>query len=163
MGRVLVLKDLENTNHEFIETTRMKGLTMLVCDICWEIYSGKQSNLETDQLCPKRLCSGRLRDIDELLLPTIRMLNQKGYTTSYCCSGHFSEGKEAAGYITFAIDNTTKMCRSLPKGFKVDPDPPIGVHLRWEFQEADECALHRAILKRSSELLSWAERLRPRW
>ncbi len=27
-------------------------------------------------------------DIDELIAPTIQVLNQKGYTTRFCCSGH---------------------------------------------------------------------------
>jgi hypothetical protein len=65
--------------------------------------------------------------------------------------------------ITFDSDLTTKMYKALPKGIKVDPDPPTGAHLRWEFQEVDECSLHRAILNRSLELLSWAEQLKPRW
>lgn len=30
--------------------------------------------------------------VDDLMAPIISLLNQKGYTTNYCCSGHFTNG-----------------------------------------------------------------------
>jgi len=42
----------------------------------------------------------KIIEIDDLLAPIVKILNQKGYTTLYCCSGHLC--KDGCNtYITF--------------------------------------------------------------
>lgn len=88
-----------------------------LCLECGEIYNSEQLNLSPfleDILCPKSSCYGYLVEIDELLIPTIKLLNDKGYTTNYCCSGHYSDNNTRC-YILFAegID-----IPNIPKRFK---------------------------------------------
>lgn len=42
-----------------------------------------------------------LVQIDKLLVPVIRTLNQKGYITTACCSGHLEESHCVSIYIAF--------------------------------------------------------------
>lgn len=88
-----------------------------LCLDCGEVYESNLLNINDlfeDIFCPKTNCCGTLIEIDELLLPTIKLLNNKGYTTKYCCSGHYS-GQHPQSYIMFdkGID-----VPYLPKGFK---------------------------------------------
>lgn len=53
-----------------------------LCLDCYETYKTDLSN------CPKTSCNGHIVEIDELMLPIIMLLNQKGYITEHCCSGH---------------------------------------------------------------------------
>lgn len=87
-----------------------------LCLSCGEIYSSEYLRIDEYAdfaFCPKSNCIGKIVEVDELLLPTIKILNEKGYTTKYCCSGHWS-GQLPNGYIMFdeGID-----VPNLPKGF----------------------------------------------
>lgn len=78
---------------------------------CYEIYN---ADLE---FCPKVNCYGRVVEIDELMLPTIMLLNQKGYITDFCCSGHsYEEG--CYPYIAFDNDFSEYFADELNKLFK---------------------------------------------
>jgi hypothetical protein len=101
-------------------------------------------------------------EIGMLLLPTIRVLNDKGYCTSHCCSGHFNGGKGEEGYVQFQEDITSKMFKTSPKGTYFDPNSPDQVCLRWKFLGKDESSLHHEIVKMSLDLLHWAEHMKPR-
>ena len=88
-----------------------------LCLDCGEVYNS--SNLNINELleevwCPKSNCCGTLVEIDELLIPTIKLLNDKGYYTQFCCSGHYT-GQHSRTYITFdeGID-----VPYVPNGFK---------------------------------------------
>jgi hypothetical protein len=88
-----------------------------MCLSCYEIYDRdliKTSEFDDYNFCPKSNCIGEVVEIDELLIPTIKILNQKGYYTKFCCSGHYY-GQHPNGYISFeeGID-----IPFLPKGFK---------------------------------------------
>lgn len=88
-----------------------------LCLDCGEVYNSEQLNLSPfieDILCPKSSCHGYLIEVDELLIPTIKLLNDKGYTTNYCCSGHYNNHNPRC-YILFAegID-----IPNVPKRFK---------------------------------------------
>ena len=93
-----------------------------VCLECNEIYVDKMER------CPKASCGyGPVVEIDELMIPTIIALNDKGYETSYCCSGHFYD-KCSAPYIafscdvigTFGQDELEKLFKGLPEPWYVD-------------------------------------------
>ena len=66
-----------------------------VCLECNEIYTEKMGR------CPKASCCGEVVEVDELMIPTIIALNEKGYVTDYCCSGHFYD-KRSTPYIMFS-------------------------------------------------------------
>ena len=50
-----------------------------MCNVCFKAYDVE------DHKCCK---GGELFQIDEEMVPIIRVLNHKGYKTAYCCSGH---------------------------------------------------------------------------
>lgn len=52
--------------------------------------------------------------VDDLIAPTIALLNQKGFITSACCSGHTDKGYSIA-YIQFGFGEMTP--EYLPSGW----------------------------------------------
>ena len=79
---------------------------MYMCLDCYEIYDRhliKPNPYDDYTFCPKSNCIGNIIEVDELLIPTIRILNQKGYYTKACCSGHYY-GQHSNGYIMFEED-----------------------------------------------------------
>lgn len=57
----------------------------------------------------------QLDDIDEMIFPTIKLLNEKGYFTRGSCSGHFEESNKT--YIQFDKEIKPEDFPSIPKGF----------------------------------------------
>ena len=51
------------------------------------------------EVCPIRGCWGETILVDENMIPIVAALNNKGYRTSHCCSGHIWEG--SVTYIQF--------------------------------------------------------------
>ncbi len=134
---------------------------MLVCMECWEVYAGSGGGLDSYQRCPKRACMGKLADIDELMLPAIILLNEKGYYTQYCCSGHFVDGERASAYIFFEDFVDGKAFKTIPRGFKKEKDEAKGLIIRRKFKAKVPNARHREALETSRDVLDWAERLKP--
>ena len=66
-----------------------------VCLECGEIYNEKMGH------CPKGSCYGEVAKVDELMIPTIIKLNDKGYMTNHCYSGHFYD-KHVSPHILFS-------------------------------------------------------------
>ncbi len=93
--------------------------------------------------CPHIGCGGEVVWIDELLVPTIVKLNQKGYKTKYSCSGHSYQNNPNC-YIMFANKPPT-----VPKGFKDE-----GKLFRKIFREHGT-SLFKAINQTAVELLEW--------
>lgn len=58
-------------------------------------------------------------EIDELILPIIEILNDKGYETLYCCSGHIGTSTSNCCYIVFKAEC---LPNTLPKGFVLEDD-----------------------------------------
>ena len=140
---------------------------MLVCLMCWEIYENDALTREFGELlsCPKKSCDGQdVVDLDECWIPAIRELNEKGYSTRYCCSGHlwnFNPNSENNGrtYIYFDDLVERKDLTNLPPGFVMDADNGRGVTIRKEYNVSDPVELHIAILKTAIELTTWAQGL----
>jgi len=115
--------------------------------------------------------------IDELIAPAIQVLNQKGYTTKYCCSGHplkdwlmrtskTEEGYEKSmapirSYIAFADGITLP---SLPPGFtgmQITYKADFGLVIEKYFIVDDTSdnpyfALAQTILDTMKQLYVWA-------
>ena len=99
-------------------------MSVYMCLDCYEIYN--KEDIRTNEFCdyvgcPKTNCVGQLIEIDELMIPTIKILNQKGYYTKFCCSGHYY-GQHPNGYIMFEENIDV-------------PNLPIG----WNKEEFNNC------------------------
>jgi hypothetical protein len=60
---------------------------------CFECKNGYdesflKKNDDGEYICPRPGCADTLVKIDENMIPLIREVINKGYTTKYCCSGH---------------------------------------------------------------------------
>jgi hypothetical protein len=151
------------------QTNQQKGIIMLVCLNCWEVLDYKVMNREfTKPLwCPKKNCGGgEVVDIDECLIPAIKDLNEKGYFTDYCCSGHYWEfmpDSEFHGgtYIRFSDDVQRIDLPKLPPGFIMDAEEGNGgVTIRKPIKSADPASFHIAILKTAIDVTKWAKGLK---
>lgn len=92
-----------------------------LCLNCGEVYDSSWLNInESFEYihCPKTNCIGTLIEVDELLIPTIQILNDKGYTTKFCCSGHYTD-QHPNGYIMFEDGVELPY---IPEGFIKDND-----------------------------------------
>ena len=76
--------------------------------------------------CPKVGCNGSMYEVDELMLPTIKILNEKGYTTKFCCSGHYYHSN-SSGYLWF--EEWVEL-PNLPEGFSIDKNTEVGICIR---------------------------------
>ena len=88
---------------------------MYLCLNCFEVYSNEYRYDRRDyNFCPKLGCDGEVVEIDELMIPVIKTLNEKGYCTEYCCSGHYGDGYTNT-YIKFS--EWVELPEELPDGF----------------------------------------------
>ena len=133
--------------------------------MCGNIYDPKLLPQFT-RSCPIHGCDGPVIEVDENLIPTIRMLNDKGYTTTYCCSGHPWTSVHVLGrafaYIAFEGDINQSELAPLPKRWKFDKDSQTGVIIRAEYRSPDIISLQREILDGTIGIAKWADGLKPR-
>lgn len=80
----------------------------LVCTECWTIHK------KGAKFC--RNCMRDLNEIDTQILDVILRLNQKGYPTLFCCSGHPSN---VAGGAYFGINRIMEQ-ENIPDGFTLN-------------------------------------------
>lgn len=134
-----------------------------VCLECWEVYYNEQD------FCPKRSCHGSpVAEIDELMLPTIKILNEKGYSTTNCCAGHVYDDC-CYPYIAFheylrqdilEDDELKEIFSNLPEGWELEIDDE-----RWSFclrnhiPESDMIIMYENIAKANLALLKYVEKL----
>ena len=108
---------------------------------------------------------GNLVEIDENLLESIILLNKKGYTTDYCCSGHIFDACSA--YISFF---SQIILPSLPNGFDYDWNihPVINKEkqlenghyaIRKSLVENNNILKQKEILQAGLDVLDWAMNL----
>ena len=100
------------------------------CPDCGNIFNGEY--LRTDLYsryempCPISNCNGNAFEIDDLMIPVIKVLNEKGYTTKFCCSGHYDHDV-SFGYLWF--EEWVEL-PNIPKGFSIDKDIKVGICIR---------------------------------
>ena len=95
-----------------------------ICMECYEVYNAPFG------YCPKVTCHGaEVVEIDELMMPIIVKLNQKGYCTDYCCSGHAYLDYSfpyilfnAFMYDIFEIGEFEELCEKLPTPWSIEVD-----------------------------------------
>lgn len=154
-----------------------------VCNKCFRLFKcntfKKVNNIyqptNSYSKCGNKKCSGELFGVDELIAPSIILLNKKGYRTKFCCSGHIApdevvifcekykkhyrnEGIDS--YITF--EKNIKL-PNLPKGYKFDNDnenPELNNTIRKNFNHRKNPKnLLKDIIDNSILLLEWVENL----
>lgn len=114
--------------------------------------------------CPITKCCSELAEIDELYLPIIKILNSKGYSTVYCCSGHAYE-QVPRSYIMFCLHEDFLDLPSIPRGYEkeiVERDGWMYLVISKDYNEKlNEYKLHKEIMKEAVKVLEWAHNLPP--
>lgn len=136
------------------------------CLKCGEIYKSNIDKTKIDMkkddtnvnyiFCPKLSCIGEVIEVDDIFLPIIKTLNNKGYYTSYCCSGHIGDN-HIDSYIAF--DKTIQGLLTIPKGYKEEKDDDKYCIRKDYDSNLSESETHRQILENAMETLQWAEGL----
>ena len=128
---------------------------MYLCLNCFEVYSNEYRYDRRDyNFCPKLGCDGEVVEIDELMIPVIKTLNEKGYCTQYCCSGHYGDGYTNT-YIKFS--EWVELPEELPDGFVYEERGNVirknyvdNLHPNQKYIE---------ILNTTKDLIEWADNL----
>ncbi len=108
-------------------------------------------------------CGASVIEVDELYLPVIKMLNQKGYQTNYCCSSHLEKNCPTS-YIYFA-DGT--ILPYLPEGYEYDDysdndEWKNSIVIRRDFTKfnyENELELHLDIVRSAVNVCEWVKSL----
>ena len=134
----------------------------IVCGECYEIQD-RAIYVASKNTCISCRVKNKGIIIDELIAQTICILNQKGYVTTNCCSGHIYSD----GYISISIEfNMVKSINEFIKlkniktkaNFYNYPDETNAV-IRWEYGNRKNSAESRmkAIIRANDILLRWAK------
>ena len=139
---------------------------MLVCPICF---------------CPKCRHNKKKIEIDDDILDTIKILNDKGYKTTYCCAGHVDKSQPIHIYISFdswsIVHGLSKLPQTMPNDKWVCyPRHRENHHLVWSKQmtpyygnsmyyivkqanRKKDSAILAELEEQRKELYEWAKRL----
>jgi hypothetical protein len=140
-----------------------------LCLECFEAFKEDRitykNNLESFNPCPRSKCCGEVIEVDELFLPIIKVLNQKGYITTFCCSGHITDNI-CSSYIAF---DDEVILPNLPPMYQYDKDKyphvdwskyPNGTRcIRRDMIRKNEAATFNELLKNAKNVLKWAKKL----
>ena len=135
-----------------------------MCMGCYEVYDRDLG------YCPKPSCYCDVVEIDELMLPTIKMLNEKGFFTTNCCSGHiYDNGCNI--YISFhpflledfSEDEIKDMFKNLPSEWQLTFNKNGGFAVEhmmdYTLREKDNVALYEEIVSVNLSLLKFVKEL----
>ena len=130
---------------------------MFVCIECWKVLDNTfVHDLDEGMPCPIRGCGGAIFNIDENFIGVIQLLNEKGYATCFCCSGHIWDFPGSAQpYIAFQADVEKQELEPLPKGWKFDNDDEVCI-IRAVYRASDPVRMQLAIYEGVNVLAEWA-------
>jgi hypothetical protein len=131
----------------------------LMCEDCFSQYNIKH---RSGLYCKE--CGGELVEIDENFIEAIILLNEKGYYTDFCCSGHPNAKDCHDAYISFESD---VILPYLPTEYLYDKDRYSHIDfselnidhfaIRIEFEEQKNLVkLQKEILESAINVLDWA-------
>ena len=131
---------------------------MNVCNFCWNVY---KFGMEGDE-CYLLNCMGEIISADENLLQALKALNDKGYTTRFCCSAHVWQ-RYPRIYVQFAMACHFK---TLPPGFQASTrynphaQTKITTISKSFSPKLSKIELGLGIFKASADLLIWSDSLK---
>lgn len=116
-----------------------------------------------EYLCGEDDCNGGMYLVDELMLPTIIELNEKGYKTKFSCSGHLwdEDGHRNEVYETHLVfrDNEMELPPPPPSFYYVNlskfGQTAMYLHDKIQIEDSVKYA-QRHIMEVNYELLQWA-------
>lgn len=133
-------------------------MAKFLCLDCFDVYDSEMLNDKFfdvyEGMCPKSNCNGRTICLDELMIPAITVLNKKGYSTKFCCSGHYP------GYNqTYIMFEEYVEIPSLPNGFRFDNcEDNVVIRSNEPFSESCLRDFYK-ICDHIKSLTKWAEEL----
>lgn len=147
----------------------------LICLKCFEVYDERIKSGLVDwkwfhdkrgfecYQCPKNKCNGGyVVEVDELFLPIIKILNQKNYTTTFCCSGHVYESHPHS-YISFIAGTELPTIPDMYKIIESEYESYKSIHIDREFStNKTEDRLYIDIINNAKNVLKWAKELKIR-
>ena len=137
-----------------------------MCEGCFESYSNDIGLLKVNYAqheqycaCPKRNCDGRIIEVDDMIAPAVKILNEKGYFTTGSCSGHMEEAFSEF-YIEFMNGVTLE---TVPKGCTVvkvtDEDGAEFIRMSKKFTSIGVKDAYQDIMANAFLLYRWADDL----
>lgn len=89
-----------------------------ICNNCNRVHESRHLKSANDgtYCCTTPGCRNVLFEIDELMIPVITSLWEKGYETLACCSGHYNGNVANVPYIIFDT-SAEESLREPPKEF----------------------------------------------
>lgn len=129
-----------------------------MCPNCQIVFDKETQGSIIDNICPNLVCTNpyKVFKIDEIILPTIVLLNSKNIQTQCCCGGHIypSINSMFEIYITFKNFNPTVINQNtiLPGDFVYNISPEND-----SFKCSISLTIHRAdwVLKTVEEKLQY--------
>ena len=129
-----------------------------LCPACGNVYDGDFLNIEDrfeGGYCPIASCGCRVFEIDEDMIEPITNLNQKGYATEFCCTGHLYDGSLGA-YIKFKHRLCTP--KTVPKGWYADADDNYTC-IRADIKGKTFDQRRKCIFRNMTNLIEWSREL----
>lgn len=134
-----------------------------ICEKCYGIIdlSTHRNEWWDDYICVhcNELSAGI--QIDELILPTISILNQKGYKTKFCCSGHPLDGNPESDTVNNFYIFFDKGCEpsKAPKNVDVEYDLGGVIYRKIFSSDVDYFRIFELILDFNKQIYKWAKKL----
>ena len=133
------------------------------CKTCGKVFETGKIHMKFeygDDTCPTPGCTGAAFGIDEEMIVPIMILNKKGYSTKWSCSGHVIEDIPD-GYIAF--EDEKNFPDSVPNGWYKDVDEdcdyPCCIRCRNNGESYNLVLRQAAINRNMNNLLKWAVEL----
>lgn len=135
-----------------------------MCMGCYEVYDRDLG------YCPKTHCSCGVVEIDELMIPTIKILNEKGYMTEFCCSGHVHDNGCTSyvclyDFITeiFEEEDINNIKEMLPESWEMEIDELNRIHffhrIKKDWEDKFSVKTYEDILEANLEFLHFVQQL----
>lgn len=145
---------------------------MYVCLECLTEYEGLyrtifdgsvQAQHLKEMPCLMRDCPGDVVQLDEFIAPAIMMLNEKGYSTRFCCAGHVTASENPDSFYVFFYDFVEfeeEELAKLPKSFTLENDGR-GLTIRYRTSKKIDTVLQKMeeVVKCNKLFYQWVENL----
>lgn len=113
--------------------------------------------------CLIKDCPGEVVELDEFIAPAVMNLNEKGYRTRYCCSGHIIANRSPHDfYVSFEdfVEFRSEDINKLPVGFVVNQNEK-GIIIRYRPEMVAENTIEKmeGVVQCNKVFYQWTENL----